>query len=220
MADSPVLVPAQKERSHAGSAYHAAVQWRLNLLLIPAAHVERIISEAASPGSQAVASGVQFLCGGRKNIAKARREVILSAGVSRSPRLPEVSGIGSAELLRSHGIDVTHNNPFVGGGVYHHAGQKPMLISTRRPSGLYALRLVLRCQGQHATRGRLPGSSCGGDSPSNVQGDAVRTTRTWPIILFCLFFPQCIEDIPRPVYYLTALAVESDSFPNKILARR
>lgn len=125
-------MPARKERSHAGSAYHAAVQWRLNLLLIPAAHVERIIVEAASLGSQAVASGVQFLCGGRKNIAKARKEVILSAGVSGSPRLHEVSGIGSAELLRSHGIDVTHNNPFVGGGFYHHAGQKPMLISTRR----------------------------------------------------------------------------------------
>ena len=45
---------------------------------------------------------------------RAIHEVLLSAGAINSPHLLMLSGIGPAEHLRSHGIDVVHDAPFVG----------------------------------------------------------------------------------------------------------
>lgn len=45
---------------------------------------------------------------------RAKREVILSAGVFNTPQLLKLSGIGPARELRAHGIDVVVNLPGVG----------------------------------------------------------------------------------------------------------
>ncbi|KAI0157182.1 oxidoreductase [Hypoxylon sp. FL1284] len=45
---------------------------------------------------------------------QARKEVIVSAGVWHSPQLLMVSGIGPAETLKQHGIDVVVDSPGVG----------------------------------------------------------------------------------------------------------
>jgi choline dehydrogenase len=45
---------------------------------------------------------------------KARREVIVSGGTINSPRLLQLSGVGSASLLKSLGIEVVHDLPAVG----------------------------------------------------------------------------------------------------------
>jgi hypothetical protein len=45
---------------------------------------------------------------------RANREVILSAGVARSPHILMLSGVGPAEHLRSHGINVKVDLPGVG----------------------------------------------------------------------------------------------------------
>ena len=48
--------------------------------------------------------------GARHRFLKARKEIILAAGVFQSPKLLELSGIGGRELLSKHGIDTIIDN--------------------------------------------------------------------------------------------------------------
>jgi choline dehydrogenase len=52
--------------------------------------------------------------------AHASREVILSAGAIGSPQILQLSGIGPADLLRQHGIDVVLDAPGVGANLQDH----------------------------------------------------------------------------------------------------
>src|SRR5262249_45745684 len=52
--------------------------------------------------------------------ATARREVLVSAGAIESPKLLQLSGIGSAADLRALGIDVVVDNPAVGRHLQDH----------------------------------------------------------------------------------------------------
>ncbi len=60
------------------------------------------------------ATGVTYRQRGQVKTAKARREVILSAGAINSPQLLQLSGIGPAALLRDKGIEVRHGAEGVG----------------------------------------------------------------------------------------------------------
>ena len=61
------------------------------------------------------AVGVRYRMNGGTTIkATANKEVILAAGAVQSPQLLELSGIGQAERLRGHGIEVVHDLPGVG----------------------------------------------------------------------------------------------------------
>ncbi len=69
------------------------------------------------------ATGVRYSTGGRggeKMEVRARKEVILSGGTYNSPQLLQLSGIGPAALLQSHGIAVKHGLPGVGEGLQDH----------------------------------------------------------------------------------------------------
>lgn len=66
------------------------------------------------------ATGVVYRQGGETVFARAKAEVILAAGAINSPQLLQLSGIGPAELLQSHGIDVLHNLPGVGENLQDH----------------------------------------------------------------------------------------------------
>ncbi|KAM0798342.1 hypothetical protein BDR22DRAFT_881745 [Usnea florida] len=107
-----------KERSHAGSAYHAPVEGRLKLHLATGAHVEKILLER--DGEMRTARGVRFTHRGATQSVRTRIEVILSAGTFQSPQILELSGIGFAELLRSHDIEVFVDNPAVGENLQDH----------------------------------------------------------------------------------------------------
>jgi choline dehydrogenase-like flavoprotein len=57
---------------------------------------------------------------GREQVARADREVIVSAGAIGSPQLLMLSGIGPADHLRSVGVDVAVDAPGVGGNLQDH----------------------------------------------------------------------------------------------------
>ena len=68
------------------------------------------------------ATGVQYRQGAAMQTARATREVIVAAGAIGSPRLLLLSGIGPADELRAHGIDVRLDLPDVGRNLQDHYG--------------------------------------------------------------------------------------------------
>ncbi|MBO9402717.1 GMC family oxidoreductase N-terminal domain-containing protein [Shimia sp. R9_3] len=65
-------------------------------------------------------SGVRVNRAGQSVEAFARKEVVLSAGAINSPQILQLSGIGPADLLKKHGIDVVMDQPYVGENLQDH----------------------------------------------------------------------------------------------------
>ncbi|MBT3332338.1 MAG: choline dehydrogenase [Rhodospirillaceae bacterium] len=95
-------------RHSAARAFLGPASHRANLEIETNAIAGRLIVE----GKRVV--GVEYTVNGQTRQARARREVILSAGAVQSPQLLELSGIGQPELLQDLGIDVVHALPGVG----------------------------------------------------------------------------------------------------------
>ncbi len=89
---------------------------RSNLSVVTNAEVCRILFD----GKRAV--GVEYRKGGRIISAKARGEVVLSAGAIGSPKLLQLSGIGPGALLQKNAIAVVHDNGAIGGNLQDHLG--------------------------------------------------------------------------------------------------
>ncbi len=66
------------------------------------------------------ATGVEVELGGKRQIVKANREVIVAASSINSPKLLMLSGIGPAQHLRDHGIAVLADRPGVGQNLQDH----------------------------------------------------------------------------------------------------
>ncbi|GIY55854.1 glucose dehydrogenase [Caerostris extrusa] len=73
--------------------YLVPVENRTNLDILTNAHVNKIIMKGCQ------AEGVEFSCKGSKFVVKAKREVIVSAGVTNTPKLLMLSGIGPRKHL-------------------------------------------------------------------------------------------------------------------------
>lgn len=73
------------------------------------------------------ATGVYVDIGGITRHVRARREVVLSGGAVNTPQLLMLSGVGPAEHLAEHGIDVVVDAPGVGANLQDHlvAGLAP-----------------------------------------------------------------------------------------------
>jgi choline dehydrogenase len=86
------------------------------------------------------AAGVEVVSGGSRRTLGARREVILCAGVLRSPQLLMLSGVGPAPVLRRLGIDLVVDNPSVGENLQDHV-RAPVVreLPSPGPSSLSAL---------------------------------------------------------------------------------
>jgi choline dehydrogenase len=72
------------------------------------------------------AVGVRYRQGGAEHEARVAREVLLAAGAVASPQLLMLSGIGPADDLRAHGIDVVLDAPGVGAGLHDHPACFPV----------------------------------------------------------------------------------------------
>ena len=77
------------------------------------------------------ARGVAYEQKGRALEVKARLKVIVSAGTVNSPKLLQLSGIGSATLLAKHGIPVVHE--LLGVGENFHDHYSPRLVVKGKP---------------------------------------------------------------------------------------
>jgi len=111
-------------RSSTAVAYLAPVRDRNNLKVVSEALATRILFDGRR------ATGVEYDVGGATCIAIANAEVIVASGAFNSPQLLQLSGLGPAELLRSHGIPVVADLPGVGADLNDH----------------YFARLILRCK--------------------------------------------------------------------------
>ncbi|KAI0490285.1 GMC oxidoreductase [Xylaria cf. heliscus] len=111
--------PVTKLRSYAGSAYLEPARSRSNMTIWTETLVEKVIFDQDDRGDP-IAAGVQYVRNGVRNIVKARKEVILSAGTIHSPKILELSGVGNAEILHPLGIDIVIKNPHVGENLQNH----------------------------------------------------------------------------------------------------
>jgi choline dehydrogenase len=91
------------------------------------------------------AKGVQFYQGNTLQLARARREVIMSAGAFGSPQLLQLSGIGAAQDLQKLGIAVTQDLPGVGQNLQDHIDY---VQSWRVPSDTASFGVSLRGTGK------------------------------------------------------------------------
>lgn len=57
--------------------------------------------------------GVEYIRHGRKRIARATKEVIVSAGAVNSPQILMLSGIGPRDHLEAHGVNSLTLLPYV-----------------------------------------------------------------------------------------------------------
>ncbi len=122
------------ERWSAAKGYLTPVLSRPNLTVITEAMSTRILFE----GRRAV--GVEYLQGGERKQVKASREVLLSAGALQSPQLLMLSGVGPADHLREHGIEVVLDSPGVGAQLHDHI-DVIQVIDAPQLKGLFGLAL-------------------------------------------------------------------------------
>ena len=105
-------------RMSAAKAFLKPVLDRPNLKLETGVLVEKVLFE----GRRAV--GVRFRQNGQVVEARAKGEVILSAGAVGSPQILQLSGVGAAEWLGEHGIATVLDRQGVGRNLQDHLQQR------------------------------------------------------------------------------------------------
>ncbi|MDP2118652.1 MAG: GMC family oxidoreductase N-terminal domain-containing protein [Hoeflea sp.] len=101
-------------RMSAARAYLNPARKRANLTVLSRAHATRILFDGLR------ATGVEFVRHGGIERVHAAREVIVSGGSVNSPQLLMLSGVGPADVLKRHGIDVVRQQPNVGRHLQDH----------------------------------------------------------------------------------------------------
>ena len=102
-------------RLSAARAYlHPVMKARKNLVVKTRAFVNRVLFD----GERAIGVDFQQRFGRRQSVLA--NDVILCGGAINSPQLLQLSGVGPAALLESHGIDVVCDRPGVGEHLQDH----------------------------------------------------------------------------------------------------
>ena len=110
----PEVTVDRGRRASSATQYLHPVASRPNLTVLTDALVTRIVIEEGR------AVGIALMRGGKLELVRAEREVILSAGAYNSPKLLLLSGIGPAEDLQALGIPVKLDLPGVGRNLQEH----------------------------------------------------------------------------------------------------
>lgn len=101
-------------RWNASKAFLRPAVKRPNLTVITGAMTQRLTFEGKR------CNGVHFRLDGEDLSAKAKLEVVVSAGAVNSPKLLELSGVGNATIVKRFGIDVVSNLAGVGENLQDH----------------------------------------------------------------------------------------------------
>jgi len=122
----PQLTQKAGRRFSAADAYLKPARGRANLRVMTGAQATRIVFEGR------LAVGIEFMRGGHLHRARARAEVIVSAGALQSPGLLMRSGIGPGDDLAAHGIAPLIDNAHVGANLLEHpSAQISFEVDTR-----------------------------------------------------------------------------------------
>ena len=101
-------------RASTAFSYLRPAKNRSNLRIETSALAQRIIFEGRR------ARAVEYRQDGNLRTARARKEILVSGGAYNSPQLLQLSGIGPAELLKQHGIEVVLDASGVGNDLQDH----------------------------------------------------------------------------------------------------
>ena len=113
-------------RCSAAKGYLRPARRRANLAVETGAVATQIVFDGTR------AAGVKFRQGGKMFEVRAAREVLLCAGAVQSPQLLELSGVGSAAVLKRHGIPMVANLPGVGENLQDHL-QFRLIYQCKKP---------------------------------------------------------------------------------------
>ena len=113
-------------RASTAVAYLRPAKARKNLHVETSALAQRVVFD----GRRAVA--VVYRQAGVLRGARARKEIIVSGGAYNSPQLLQLSGVGPADLLRRHGIDVVLDAPGVGHDLQDHLQVRVVMRCAKR----------------------------------------------------------------------------------------
>ena len=97
-------------RWSSSKAFLRPARGRSNLTIWTGSQAQKLTWSTADNG-QPRCTGLSLSRAGQTVQVTANREVILSAGAINSPQILQLSGIGPADLLRSHGIEVIRDAP-------------------------------------------------------------------------------------------------------------
>ncbi len=101
-------------RASTAVAYLRPARDRSNLHVETSALAQRVVFRGRR------ADAVEYRKAGSLRTARARKEILIASGAYNSPQLLQLSGVGPAELLRKHGIDVVLDAPGVGHDLQDH----------------------------------------------------------------------------------------------------
>ena len=108
------LTARRGRRCSTAVGYLRRARQRANLAVVPHALARRLVFD----GRRAI--GIEYSQGGSTLMAHARSEIILAGGAFNSPQLLQLSGLGPADLLKSHGIEIVADMPGVGSDLQDH----------------------------------------------------------------------------------------------------
>ncbi len=110
---APQVTQRRGARWSTARAYLGPAARRANLSIVTRAEVQRVVI------ANGRAKGVVYRRGDTEHQAYAR-EIVVSAGALASPKLLMLSGVGDAEELAAHGIEIHHHAPGVGRNLGEH----------------------------------------------------------------------------------------------------
>ena len=108
-------------RSSTAAGYLKQARRRPNLKVVSKALAARILFNGRR------ATTVEYLVDNDSHNACANIEIVVASGAFNSPQLLQLSGVGPAALLKSHGIDVVADAPGIGDDLNDHISGRIML---------------------------------------------------------------------------------------------